>query len=270
MDKKCHLQKIKATITKNKSTIHNNSNEFVPAAGSLVQPTWVLKDPTAATMPGPGQIPDIPQPQPNSRPPMMRRGSTTVLVGMLNFSASSGRGGPIPRSTAWYPTMATAMAEPMTKGRDQSQEGSRGVRKPTTLVGRVMPHRPRPRENVAPTATSLARFRSLRPREGAEAEEAGGVLEDARPSRASSPMAPAAAAATARPDCSSPVVSATRCGATGAMPREPAAPVRLADSMPGGCECVCGGGGHAREAGRQHAWRVCVSASVCVWGGALP
>src|SRR5271166_901322 len=105
-------------------------------------------------MAGPGHRPTRPQPTPNRTAPAMSGRSRAVLLGHALAAASTGFSRR--RATA-NPGAATASAPIITKASVGSQvpEGMPSTsRKPSTLVGWVMPEMVRPKPKIRPQASA--------------------------------------------------------------------------------------------------------------------
>ena len=112
----------------------------------------------ALTSPGPGQNPAIAHPMPNIAEPAISRGVRSRRLGIWKTSAITGDG----RLTMnRYSAMCVRMPPTITKPRLGSQS-PRTSRKPTTLVGWVMPASPSPAAKSSP-ASRYVRLRSAGP-----------------------------------------------------------------------------------------------------------
>ena len=96
--------------------------------------------PANATTAGPGQIPVIPQPTPNSAAPKISLASTAVAVGKdQRMPGQSGSASARRRTIERKPGAATNKAPAITSAKEGSQHGSPGLKNAKTLAGRVMP-----------------------------------------------------------------------------------------------------------------------------------
>src|SRR6185437_3874320 len=107
--------------------------------------------PARLTSAGPGQIPDRPQPTPNSAEPMTSGASTSLRGGHEKLAASTGA---LRRRASANPMLATATAPAITKA-SVASHAPKMSRKPMTFEGSVMPEIKRPSPKTRPP-TKLA------------------------------------------------------------------------------------------------------------------
>src|SRR5579859_2399984 len=112
--------------------------------------------PARFTSAGPGQIPERPQPIPNSAEPVSSGASISLRAGHENFAANSGA---LRRCASAKPAPATMTAPAMTKA-SVASHAPKTSRKPSTFSGSVMPEINSPSPKTKPQL-KLARINGM-------------------------------------------------------------------------------------------------------------